>query len=98
MSLWPRSRLQEPLLFRVLTTWPCSRKASYFSLLTVQPVPSLFLSSLPLTHRTTYLVRRSAAGPLLPATFTALKADRKDLYAFHPSCPQSLTLVPFKAF
>lgn len=96
MSLWPRSRLQEPLLFRVLTTWPCSREASYFSLLTVQPVPSLFLSNLPLTHRTTYLARRSAAGLLLPATFTTLKADRKDLHAFHPSCPQSLALVPFK--
>lgn len=85
MSLWPRSGLQEPLLFRVLTTWPCSREASHFFLLTVQPVPSLFLSDLPLTHRTTYLVRRSVAGLLLPATCTALKADRKDLRAFYPS-------------
>lgn len=85
MSLWPRSRLQERLLFRVLTTWHCSREASHFFLLVVQPVPSLFLSNLPLTHRTTYLVRRSAAGLLLSASSTALKADRKDFHAFYPS-------------
>lgn len=52
-----------------------------------------FLSKLPLSHRTTCLVRRSAAGPLLPASSPAPKEGPP---CFLSLCPQSLTHAPSK--